>query len=56
MNFELRKIIFIFTDSLEEGVCTTLTQFDEGYDYPIYYASRQLTSVEMNYMITERQD
>ena len=26
---------------------------DEGYDHPIYYISRQLPSVEMNYTVTE---
>jgi hypothetical protein len=27
---------------------------EEGYNHPIHYASKQLTSAEMNYKITER--
>lgn len=33
-----------------------MAQLDiEGYDHPIYYASRQLTSAEMNYTVTKQE-
>ena len=50
------KPFFIFTDASGEGVDATLAQLDEeGYDHPIHYASRQLTSAKMNYTVTEQE-
>jgi hypothetical protein len=50
------KSFLVFTDASGKGVGATLAQLDEeGYDYQIYYASRQLTSTEMNYTVTERE-
>ena len=44
-----------FTDAFG-GVGATLAQLDdERFDHPIYYASQQLTSAEMNYTVTERE-
>ena len=51
-----KKPFLVFMDASEEGVDATLAQLDdEGFDQPIYYASRQLTSAETNYTVTERE-
>lgn len=45
----------IFTDVSREKVCATLAQLGEKkYDHLIYYVSRQITSAEINYTVTER--
>ena len=49
------KLFLVFTCALGEEVGATFTQLDEErYDHPISYASKQLTSAQMNYMVMER--
>jgi hypothetical protein len=46
----------IYCDGFGEVVGNTLSQLDEnGPDHPIHFDSRQLTSVEKNYTVTEQE-
>ena len=56
LKYALLSTSFVeFTDASKEGVGAMLVQLnEEEYDYPIYYTSKQLILVEMNYTITKR--
>jgi hypothetical protein len=48
------KPFLIYCDAFGEMVGNTLSQLDEnGHDHPIHFASRQLSSIENNYTVTE---
>jgi len=48
------KTFLVYCDASGEVVGSTLSQLDEnGHDHPIHFASRQLTSVEKNYIVTK---
>jgi hypothetical protein len=48
---EWNKPFLIYCDASEEAVGNTLSQLDEnGHNHPIHFASRQLISVEKNYI------
>jgi hypothetical protein len=48
------KPFLVYCDASREAVGGTLSQLDEnGHDHPIHFASRQLTSTEKNYIVTE---
>jgi len=50
------KPFLIYCDAFGEAVGSTLSQLDEnGHDHPIHFASRQLTSAEKNYIVTEQE-
>jgi len=48
------KPFLVYCDASGEAVGSTLSQLDEnGHDYPIHFASRQLTSAKKNYIMTK---
>jgi len=48
------KPFLVYCDASGEAVGSTLSQLDEnGHDHPIHFVSRQLTSAEKNYTVTE---
>jgi len=50
------KPFLVYCDASREAVGSTLSQLDEnGHDHPIHFASRQLTSAEKNYTVTEQE-
>ncbi len=50
------KPFLVYCDASGEAVGSTLSQLDEnGHDHPIHFASRQFTSVEKNYTMTEQE-
>ena len=50
------KEFAVHVDASETAIGSILTQCtEEGYHYPIYYASRRLTKAERNYSTTERE-
>jgi pyruvate/2-oxoglutarate dehydrogenase complex dihydrolipoamide dehydrogenase (E3) component len=50
------KPFVVYCDASGETVGSTLSQLDEnGHDHPIHFASRQLTSAEKNYIVTEQE-
>jgi hypothetical protein len=50
------KPFLIYCDAFGEAVGSTLSQLDEnGHDHPIHFVSRQLTSGEKNYTVTEQE-
>jgi hypothetical protein len=50
------KPFLVYCDASEEAVGSTLSQVDKnGHDHPIHFASRQLTSAEKNYTVTEQE-
>jgi hypothetical protein len=50
------KPFLVYCDASGEAMGSTLSQLDEnGHDHPIYFASRQLTSTEKNYTVTEQE-
>src|SRR5215216_732230 len=52
----LRNKFILQTDALDEGLGVVLTQKDdEGYEHPIAYASRKLSSLELKYTTTEKE-
>ncbi len=50
------KPFLVYCDAFGEAVGSILSQLDEnGHDHPIHFASRQLTSTEKNYIMTEHE-
>jgi hypothetical protein len=50
------KPFLVYCDASREAVGSTLSQLDKnGHDHPIHFASRQLTSIEKNYTVTEQE-
>jgi hypothetical protein len=50
------KPFVVYCDASGEAVGSTLSQLDgNGHDHPIHFASRQLTSAEKNYTVTEQE-
>jgi hypothetical protein len=50
------KPFLVYCDAFGEAVGSTLSQLDKnGHDHPIHLASRQLTSAEKNYTVTEQE-
>ncbi len=50
------KPFLVYCDAFGKAVGSTLSQLDEnGHDHPIHFASRQFTSVEKNYTMTEQE-
>ena len=50
------KVTFVLqTDASNEGVGAVLLQEEEGFKYPIAYASRKLLQGEKNYSTIERE-
>ncbi len=50
------KPFLVYCDASREAVGSTLSQLDEnGHDHPIHFASKQLTSAEKNYTMTEQE-
>jgi hypothetical protein len=48
------KPFLVYYDASGEAMGSTLSQLDEsGHDHPIHFASRQLTSIEKNYIMIE---
>jgi hypothetical protein len=49
------KPFLVHCDASGEAVGSTLSQLDKnGHDHPIHFVSRQLTSAEKNYTVTEQ--
>jgi len=50
------KPFLVYCDASGEAVGSTLSQLDKnGHDHPIHFTSRQLTSIEKNYTMTEQE-
>jgi len=48
------KPFLVYCGASGETVGSTLSQLDEnGHNHPIHFGSRQLTSIEKNYTVTE---
>ncbi|KAH9306006.1 hypothetical protein KI387_010410, partial [Taxus chinensis] len=50
------KPFIVYNDVSDVALGSTLSQKDEnGNDHPVYFGSRQISSAEINYIITEKE-
>ncbi|KAH9318924.1 hypothetical protein KI387_020693, partial [Taxus chinensis] len=55
-NLDWSKPFIVYTDASDAALGSTLSQKDEnGNEHPIYFGSRQMSSAEVNYTVTEKE-
>ncbi|KAH9297584.1 hypothetical protein KI387_029266, partial [Taxus chinensis] len=55
-NPDWSKPFIVYTDASDAALGSTLSQKDEnGNDHPVYFGSRQMSSAEVNYTVTEKE-